>query len=268
MSGFAPVCYIQEPRNSYPSGGRVAHDMVYYGYTYTGGQDKMDHKNAPVPGFGQFLKELSSEEMKEGYDRLQKLMSCYRCAILEVETKFRVLNEQFSLQHERNPIDSIKSRLKSAESIREKLQRRNLPVTISSIEENLNDVAGIRVICSFIDDIYMLADCLVHQDDITLLEEKDYIKKPKENGYRSLHLIVEIPIFLQDEKKNMKVEVQLRTIAMEFWANLEHRMRYKKNLSEELAQKTSRELSECAEASAALDLKMQRIRDTIEEERE
>ena len=150
----------------------------------------MDHKNAPVPGFGQFLKELSSEEMKEGYDRLQKLMSCYRCAILEVETKFRVLNEQFSLQHERNPIDSIKSRLKSAESIREKLQRRNLPVTISSIEENLNDVAGIRVICSFIDDIYMLADCLVHQDDITLLEEKDYIKKPKENGYRSLHLIV------------------------------------------------------------------------------
>ena len=226
----------------------------------------MDHKDNMALWLNHFLKEASAEELKNGYDRIQKLMSCYRCAILEVETKFRVLNEQFSLQHERNPIDSIKSRLKSPESITEKLHRKNLPLTVDSIEQNLNDVAGVRVICSFIDDIYMLAKCLVQQDDITLLEEKDYIKKPKENGYRSLHLIVEIPIFLQDEKKSMKVEVQLRTIAMEFWANLEHRMRYKKNLSSELLLKTSQELSECAKVSAMLDLQMQSIRDTIGEE--
>ena len=127
----------------------------------------------------------------------QELMSRYRCAIMEVETKFKVLNEQFSLQHDRNPIESIKTRLKSPDSILEKLHRKNLPLTLSSIENNLFDIAGIRVICSFVDDIYMLADCLIRQDDITLLEEKDYIRNPKENGYRSLHLIVEVPIFLQ-----------------------------------------------------------------------
>lgn len=210
------------------------------------------------------LQTTSTERLQEEFQKLQRLMSCYRCAILEVETKFRVLNEQFSLQHERNPIESIKSRLKSMESIQEKLQRKGYPMNAESIQKNLKDVAGIRVICSFIDDIYMLADCLVHQDDITLLEEKDYIKHPKENGYRSLHLIAEIPIFLQQEKKSMKVEVQLRTIAMEFWANLEHRLRYKKNLEENVARSTSKELQECAQVSAMLDTKMQSIRDIIE----
>lgn len=224
----------------------------------------MDNQDIAAVQLTRFLKETSSENAQSEYEKLQKLMSSYRCAILEVETKFRVLDEQFSLRHEHNPIDSIKSRLKSPESIIEKLQRRNLPMTVDSIEENLNDVAGVRIICSFIEDIYMLANCLVQQDDITLLVEKDYIKNPKENGYRSLHLIVEVPIFLQDEKKSMKVEVQLRTIAMEFWANLEHRMRYKKNLAPELLEQTARELSECAQASAMLDLKMQSIRDTIE----
>ena len=144
-------------------------------------------------------------------------MARYRCAIMEVETKFRILDEQLSLQKERNPIESIKTRLKSPESIRGKLKRRELPLTLDSIENNLNDVAGVRVICSFVDDIYMLADCLIQQDDIELLETKDYIKHPKPNGYRSLHLIIQIPIFLQNEKRLMKVEVQLRTIAMEFW---------------------------------------------------
>ena len=224
----------------------------------------MENQDIAAVQLTRFLKETSSENAQSEYEKLQKLMSSYRCAILEVETKFRVLDEQFSLRHEHNPIDSIKSRLKSPESIIEKLQRRNLPMTVDSIEENLNDVAGVRIICSFIEDIYMLANCLVQQDDITLLVEKDYIKNPKENGYRSLHLIVEVPIFLQDEKKSMKVEVQLRTIAMEFWANLEHRMRYKKNLAPELLEQTAHELSECAEASSMLDLKMQSIRDTIE----
>ncbi|MDR1909755.1 MAG: GTP pyrophosphokinase family protein [Spirochaetaceae bacterium] len=194
----------------------------------------------------------------------QKLLSYYRCALMEVETKFRVLDEEFSFVHERNPIDNIKSRVKNFESIRKKLRQRRLPVTVNSIEENLHDVAGIRIICPFVDDIYMLADCLLRQDDITLLEKKDYIAQPKESGYRSLHLIIEIPIFLHNEKRHMKVEVQLRTIAMDFWANLEHRLRYKKDIDEETAKKLSVELSACAETSAALDLRMKNIRDSIE----
>ena len=135
---------------------------------------------------------------------------------------------------------------------------------MAAVEENLYDVAGIRVICPFINDIYCLADCLLQQDDVTLIEKKDYIKNPKENGYRSLHLIVETPIFLQDEKRLMKVEVQLRTIAMDFWASLEHRMRYKKNLNPELSEMLSTELKDCAETSARLDIRMGRVKDVIE----
>ena len=212
--------------------------------------------------------EISYQEFIKIMHNAQKLMSYYRCAMLEIETKFRVLNEQFSLQHERNPIDSIKSRLKSMDSIYGKLVRKNLPVDIKSVEENLNDIAGIKVICGFMDDIYMLADCLINQDDVTLIEKKDYIKSPKPNGYRSLHLIVKVPIFLCNEKKHMKVEVQLRTIAMETWANLEHRLRYKKDLEDEILTKTSEELLECAKISSLLDEKMQQVRNVIEKESE
>lgn len=204
-------------------------------------------------------------KMQKDMENVKALMSCYQCALLEVETKFRVLNEQFSLRHERNPIESIKTRMKSPESIQEKLLRRNLPINLHSIESELYDIAGIRIICSFVDDIYMLADCLLQQDDITLIKRKDYIANPKENGYRSLHLIVEVPIFLQDEKRLMKVEVQLRTIAMEFWANLEHKLRYKKKLPENVTTLIAAELSECAEMSAQLDFKMQNIRNIIED---
>ncbi len=210
------------------------------------------------------LDKNTTQRFREVFAAGRELMSRYRCAIMEVETKFKVLNEELSLESERNPIESIKSRLKSPESIYEKLIRKNLPITLESIEGNLFDIAGVRVICSFIDDIYMLADCLIKQDDVTLIEMKDYIRNPKGNGYRSLHLIISIPIFLQNEKRNMKVEVQLRTIAMEFWANLEHQMRYKKNLEPELLEKISEELSACAETSAELDLRMQEIRYTIE----
>ncbi len=205
-------------------------------------------------------------ELRESGKNIKRVMTYYRCAMLEVETKFRVLNEQFSLEHERNPIETIKSRLKSPESIIEKLIRKELPQSISSIEENLYDVAGVRVICSFLDDIYMLADCLLKQDDVRLIEAKDYIHQPKPNGYRSLHLIIEVPIFLQNEKRMMKVEVQLRTIAMDSWANLEHKLRYKKHLSEEVTQMTEQELNECAVLSAKLDQKMQHIRDVIDRE--
>lgn len=210
------------------------------------------------------LSEGSMARMMGTLEKLKRLMSYYRCAIMEIETKFRVLDEQFSLRHERNPIDTIKSRLKSPESILEKLNRRGYPKTLSSVESNLTDIAGVRVICSFKDDIYMLADCLLKQDDVKLIAAKDYIKNPKPNGYRSLHLIVETPIYLQDGKRQMKAEVQLRTIAMEFWANLEHKLRYKKSLPPELAAATAKRLYDCAERSALLDDEMQRVRAAIE----
>lgn len=215
--------------------------------------------------FKDIINEKSAAEIEELAVKIETLMTYYRCAMYEVETKFKVLNEQFSLQHERNPIESIKTRIKSMDSIYEKLNRKNLPVNLSSVENNLYDVAGIRVICGFIDDIYLLCDCLLQQDDVKLIEKKDYIKNPKPNGYRSLHLIVEIPIFLCNEKKYIKVEVQLRTISMESWANLEHRLRYKKNLNFELTQKTEEALLECAENSFLIDKKMQDVRNLIEQ---
>ena len=193
----------------------------------------------------------------------KRLMAYYKCAIMEVETKFKVLNQEFSLEYDRNPIETIKTRLKSPDSIVKKLAKKDVPLTVESIEKNLNDIAGVRVICSFPEDIYVLADCLLQQDDIKLIEVKDYIKNPKPNGYRSLHLIVEIPIFLKDEKKNMRVEVQLRTIAMDFWASLEHKLSYKKDIPQEEAELLAKELVECANISADLDNRMEQIRNRI-----
>lgn len=210
------------------------------------------------------LNHKTDDEIQEIMDNAKSFFLYYQCAIMEIETKFRVLDKQFSLHHERNPIESIQTRLKSLESIEEKLTVKGLPVNLESVESNLKDVAGVRVICSFIDDIYLLADCLLQQDDVELVELKDYIKNPKPNGYMSLHLIVRTPIFLSTGKRYVKVEVQLRTIAMEMWARLEHRLRYKKNLDENLLEKTSDELLECAKLSHSLDEKMQKIRNAIE----
>lgn len=191
---------------------------------------------------------------------IDTLMAYYRCAIMEIETKFKVLNEQFSLQYDRNPIESIKTRVKSLDGIIRKIRRKNIPMTLEAIEENINDIAGVRVVCSFPEDIYLLADCLLKQDDIKLVARKDYIKNPKPSGYRSLHLIVVVPIFLQNEKREMKVEVQLRTIAMDFWASLEHKVRYKKSIPPEESEQLAKELMECAQVSALLDQRMQNIR--------
>lgn len=194
----------------------------------------------------------------------QRLMSYYKCAMMEIETKFKVLDEQFSLRYDRNPIEAIKTRLKSPESLANKMQRKNLPMTIDAIENNVYDVAGIRVICSFPEDIYTLADCLLQQDDITLIEKKDYIKNPKESGYRSLHLIVEVPIFLENEKRLVKTEVQLRTIAMDFWASLDHKLQYKKDISPSEAEEISKSLAECAQTISELDRKMEDIKNRID----
>lgn len=206
---------------------------------------------------------LTDKQIAEQLLLTRELMACYKCAMYEVETKFRVLNENFSVQNERNPIESIKTRLKSPESIANKLSKMGLSMTPETVERELHDVAGVRVICSFLDDIYMLSDCLVNQTDVTLIEKKDYIKNPKTNGYRSLHLIIEIPIFLHDHTRNMKVEVQLRTITMESWADLEHKLRYKKDLSEEVQTHIGEELAECAALCNTLDKKMQSVKNIV-----
>ena len=192
----------------------------------------------------------------ESLEGFTQMMALYSCAILEVETKLNVLNAQFNAANEYNPIDSIKTRLKSAESIEGKLARRELPLTLQSIKAELTDIAGLRVICPFVEDIYEVANYLTSQDDINVIRKKDYIKKPKKNGYRSLHLILETPVFTPSGKNLVVVEVQLRTIAMELWANLEHRMRYKKDFDPELADTLGKELRECADACAELDQRM------------
>ena len=192
-------------------------------------------------------------------------MMRYTCAIREVKTKLEVLNDDLSVRNSRNPIEMMKTRVKKPESIIEKLQRRGLPVTIESMERNLDDVAGVRVVCSFIDDIYDISRMLAHQDDIKVVAVKDYIRSPKENGYRSYHMIVEIPVFFADRKRDIRVEVQIRTIAMDFWASLEHQLKYKKQMSPEDAQEMENDLRECAETIAQTDWRMVDIRRKIED---
>lgn len=205
-------------------------------------------------------------ELIESGRPYMELMNKYRCAIMEVETKLKVLNTEFSLQYDRNPFESIKSRLKSPRSIIEKLEKKVDCVTEDSlaqnIEDHLFDVAGIRVVCAFQEDIYYLAELLTRQDDIRLIRTKDYIKNPKPNGYRSLHLILEIPVFMKAGKTPVKVEVQFRTIAMDFWASVDHKLRYKKDLENE--EEILNKLKECATTIAALDDEMQQIRTMIE----
>lgn len=208
-------------------------------------------------------------EMLETGRKYMEMMNKYRCAIMEVETKLKVLNSEFSMQYDRNPFESIKSRLKSPRSIIEKLGRKLTTIDEKSltkhIEEELYDVAGVRVICAFQEDIYHLADLLIQQDDIRLVRVKDYIKNPKPNGYRSLHLILEIPVFLKSGKTPVKVEVQFRTIAMDFWASLDHQLKYKKQLEEQDAAEIGEQLRECAETIARTDWQMLDIRRKIEE---
>ncbi len=190
------------------------------------------------------------------------LMNQYNCAMMEVETKLKVLDSEFSLKYARNPIESISTRLKDPVSILNKLHRKGLDVSIDTLEHKIFDIAGIRVVCDFQDDIYALEQLLTQQDDITVLTRKDYIANPKPNGYRSLHLIVSTPIFLTTGKKMMNVEVQFRTIAMDFWASVEHKLKYKKEIaSPELF---SAKLEKCASDLALIDQQMQEIRTEID----
>lgn len=203
------------------------------------------------------------EDLLNQAKEFQIAMMMYACAIREVKTKLEVLNDDLSVRNQRNPIEMIKSRVKRPKSIVEKLTRRELPVSLESMLDNLDDVAGIRVICSFVDDIYAVANMLVSQDDVTVIAIKDYIKIPKPNGYRSYHLILEVPVYFSDQKKSIRVEVQIRTIAMDFWASLDHQLKYKKNNVAE-ADSISEELRKCAEVIAGTDSKMLEIRKSIE----
>ncbi|MCR4587121.1 MAG: GTP pyrophosphokinase family protein [Lachnospiraceae bacterium] len=216
-----------------------------------------EHPNQEIPEAG--VRNLIS--LRNEVTEFERLMMYYECAMSEVQTKLEVLNKELTHVNKRNPFESIKGRIKSPSSIYDKMYRRGWDFSVSNIEKNLNDVAGIRVICSFIDDIYMLRDCLIKQDDVFLIAEKDYIKNPKDNGYRSLHLILEIPIFLTNEKRMMRVEVQFRTIAMDFWASLEHQMKYKKDVPNSEA--ISEELLYSADLINQLDRRMIQIRDKI-----
>ena len=207
--------------------------------------------------------DMQTELMKIAgdYDLQQQFLQMshlYDAAIREIRTRLEILDREFSILYASNPIHHIDSRLKSPKSIVEKLQRKGLPVSIESAEANLYDIAGVRIICNYIDDIYRLAEMLTRQQDLELVQRKDYITNPKPNGYRSLHLVVRIPVYLSSHTELVPVEIQIRTIAMDFWASLEHQLHYKSGAEATSALKLR--LKRCADQSAALDLEMQQIR--------
>lgn len=227
--------------------------------------DERDERNQLMP-LGE-AKALAATEfarqLLETAVEYKELRMMYACAIKEVQTKFEVLETEFKVRYQRNPISSIQTRLKSSSSIIEKMIRKGVPFSMENLEQQIQDLAGIRVICSYVDDIYALANALTSQDDITLLEEKDYIRNPKPNGYRSLHLIVSVPVFFSQQKRQIKVEVQIRTIAMDFWASLEHQMKYKREIPDQ--QHIVEQLKNCAEDIARVDREMMDIRRRLEE---
>lgn len=204
-------------------------------------------------------------DLEKAIIELREILLAAKCASLEVETKLKVLDEELGHRQDRNPIETIKTRIKDVESIINKLERKGLLFDRKVVEENINDIAGIRVVCSYTDDIYEIANMLTSQDDVRLIESKDYIINPKPNGYRSLHLIIEVPVFFSNETKWMRVEVQIRTIAMDFWASLEHTLKYKKNgVSKEVIE----ELKCCANNIAESDAKMLELRNKINKTQE
>ncbi|WP_081748989.1 GTP pyrophosphokinase [Butyrivibrio sp. FCS014] len=223
----------------------------------TGGANKYNTEEITQVDVEKLLK------MKDQIEGFRVMMMKYDCALSEIRTKLDVLNKDLALRNKRNPFEAIKMRIKTPLSIYNKLESKGVEFTLENIEKELSDIAGIRVICSFVDDIYMLADCLTKQDDIRVIQRKDYIKKPKSSGYRSLHLIIEIPIFLTQDKEYMKVEVQFRTIAMDFWASLEHKMKYKKDI--ENADVITEDLKFSADLINQIDMRMQQIREKIDE---
>ncbi len=199
-------------------------------------------------------------------DTWQTMMFLYNAALKEINTKIEILNDEFLHVHNYNPIEHVKSRIKSAESIVKKLKRNGHEVNIDSMVQHLSDIAGIRIICSFTSDIYTIAEMISNQSDVRVLQIKDYIATPKPNGYKSYHLVVSVPIYLSDGPVETKVEIQIRTIAMDFWASLEHKLKYKKDVQN--AEEIVRKLKACADSIEILDYQMQSVRDEIDRTKE
>ena len=203
-----------------------------------------------------------SEEVRRMVDDFFTVQCRYQAAIREVQTKLEILDDEFQMKHSRNPIHHMHSRMKTIQSMMNKLERKQAELSIDSAVANLTDIAGIRVICSYVQDVYTVANLLTSQDDVHLARMRDYIQVPKENGYRSLHMVVEVPVFLAEGRVMVPVEVQIRTIAMDFWASLEHSLRYK--ASSGVPEEISAELKQTALDIAALDQRMQLIHDRVE----
>lgn len=210
---------------------------------------------------------LSMQQVKQFKNEITRFMMTYKFALDEMETRIEILQEEFQLLHDYNPIEHTKSRLKSPESIINKMYRKDCGgLSFPNIRNHIKDIAGLRITCSFLSDIYRISDMLKKQTDLRILEEKDYISNPKPNGYRSLHLIIEVPVFMSDRQERVCVEVQIRTIAMDFWASLEHKIYYKYNKT--VPSKLLDELKDAAHAAAALDKQMERLHNKIQEIRE
>lgn len=194
------------------------------------------------------------EDLRLDYAQIRGV---YAAAIREINARLQTLDSEFSFRHRHNPIHHIESRVKSLPSIIRKLHAMEIPVSIINAKKNLHDIAGVRVVCRYVDDIYRIADLLLSQDDISLILEKNYIKNPKTNGYRSLHIVVDVPVYMTEGKLFIPVEIQIRTVAMDFWATLEHGIRYK--ATEEVPPKIVEQLRECADVITDTDYKMQEI---------
>ncbi|MBD8925112.1 MAG: GTP pyrophosphokinase family protein [[Eubacterium] rectale] len=207
-----------------------------------------------------------TEEVTEGIDSWETMMFLYNSALKEVGTKLEILNDEFVHIHNYNPIEYIKSRIKTPESIVKKLKKGGYESTIENMVTYVKDIAGIRIVCSFTSDIYKLAEMIGRQNDLTVISVKDYMKHPKESGYKSYHMIVSVPIFLSNKVVDTKVEIQIRTIAMDFWASLEHKIYYK--FEGNAPEYISRDLRECAEIVSNLDAKMLSLNQAILEAKE
>ena len=205
---------------------------------------------------------LTPSEFQKMVDDFFAVQCRYQAAIRQVQTKLENLDDEFQMKHRRNPIHHMQSRMKTIRSMMEKLERKHLQQSITSAVDNLTDIAGIRVICSYLQDVYTVSDLLTSQDDVHVVKVRDYIKSPKSNGYRSLHLVVEVPVYLSEGRLAVPVEVQIRTIAMDFWATLEHSLRYK--AQDQVPQSISDELQQTAADIAAIDMRMQGIHDEVE----
>lgn len=201
--------------------------------------------------------DLDLNQLKKFKLEVTRFMMAYKFALDKMDTKIDILKQEFEYIHEYTPIEHVTSRLKSPESLISKVQRKKIPLSLSGIKEQVHDIAGIRITCSFLSDIYTISNMIERQKDLRVIEIKDYIAKPKPNGYRSLHLIIEVPVFMSDREIHVYVEVQIRTIAMDFWASLEHKIFYKYNKT--IPKRLVNELKEAAESASALDYKMESI---------